>query len=167
MVPGVVPSSSLEHLAHALWTRFRGLVVLSVSAWLVSAPLSAYFFGRFTPVPLVSNVVAIPLAFLSVLAGCLSILTGQAVPVLADIFNHANLALVELLTLLTDCLSRIPGGSTHVGPVPAWTIWSWFALLGLVCSATRCKCSSHGHRTIVEHRKPTVVRGMPADESDS
>jgi competence protein ComEC len=140
MVPGAVPSG-IERLAHALWTRLRALVVLSVSAWLVSAPLSIYFFGRFTPVPLISNVVAIPLAFLSVLAGCLSILTGQALPVLADIFNHANLAVVGMLTLLTDCLSHLPGGSVHVGPVPAWPIWCWFVAMGAVVAFVQARPS--------------------------
>ena len=58
--------------AKGLWS----MVAMSISAWLVSAPLTAYFFGNFTPMGIVANLIVSPLSELVITAGCLSLVTG-------------------------------------------------------------------------------------------
>lgn len=116
------------------WTAkyLSSLVVLSVCAWLVSAPLSAYFFGRFSPVALLANLLAIPLTFLVVLTGCLSLITGCCFAVLAEVFNCANLALVSCLVRSTTIASAIPLGTYELPNPPLWTVLLWYMVLALM-----------------------------------
>ncbi len=108
------------------------VAVLSVCAWLVSAPLTAYFFERFTPVALLGNLLVIPLTFLIVLTGCLALITGSCFLVLAEVFNHANLALVTCLVRCTGFISKAPFGTQDVPQPPVWTVWLWYAALALL-----------------------------------
>jgi competence protein ComEC len=111
------------------------LVALSCSAWLVSAPLTAYYFGRFTPIAIVGNVLVVPLAFLIVLGGCLSLLLGSVLGVCAAIFNHANLALATVLVQALRLMSRVPGGAIDVPRPSPWAVGLWYALLAVFGAA--------------------------------
>jgi competence protein ComEC len=120
------------------WLRDWGsalgvLVAFSSSAWLVSTPLTAYYFGRFTPVGLLSNLVVIPVAYLVVLCGCLSLVGGLAGAFASSTFNYANVALVGLLMRLTRALAETPGGCIEVPAPPGWTVWAFMA--GLAAAA--------------------------------
>ena len=108
------------------------VAVLSACAWLVSAPLTAYFFERFTPIALLGNVFVIPLTFLVVLTGCLSLISGSCFVVLAEVFNHANLALVTCLVRCTGFISKAPFATQDVPRPPAWTVWIWYAAIALI-----------------------------------
>ncbi|MFC1463118.1 ComEC/Rec2 family competence protein [Verrucomicrobiota bacterium] len=106
------------------------LTAISCSAWLASAPLTAYYFGRFAPIALVGNLVVIPLVFLIVLAGCLSLLLGSCVWVLAEIFNNANLALIWVLSYTMKAVRGIPFGSMDVAQPPIWLVLGWYVFFG-------------------------------------
>ncbi|MEI6972478.1 MAG: ComEC/Rec2 family competence protein [bacterium] len=106
------------------------LLVLAVAGWLVSTPLSAYYFGRFSIVALPANLIIIPMAFLILVAGCLSIALGPCLLLFADIFNHANLALVTLMLRSMDLLARIPGGSIEC-KWPLWAMLLWYLILAI------------------------------------
>ncbi len=107
------------------------LAGVSVAAWLVSAPLIATYFGRIAPVALLANVFVVPMAFLIVLCGSLSVVLGLFLVVGADIFNHASLSLTQLLLAGLRALSMIPGGCVKVGHVPWWVSLLWYGLLGI------------------------------------
>jgi len=108
------------------------LWAVSCAAWLASAPLMAYFFGRFAPIALLSNLVVVPLAFLIVLAGCLSLLAGSCVEWFSEIFNHANLALIAGLVRTMELMAQIPLGHIRVPEPPAWILALWYGALGLL-----------------------------------
>jgi ComEC/Rec2-related protein len=110
-----------------LWSS----VAMSCSAWLVSAPLTAWYFCNFTPIGLVSNLIVIPVSFFVILAGCLSLVLGACVYELAVIFNHANLVLVELLVRSMQFMASLPCANIKVEPPPVWMIVLWYALLML------------------------------------
>lgn len=115
------------------------LFAMSCAAWLASTPLTAYFFGRFIPIALLSNLLVVPLAFLVVLAGCLSLVLGSCLALFADIFNHANLALVSVMVGSMKLAERMPYGSIEVSKPPLWLVWAWYALLiaGIVLAASQ------------------------------
>jgi len=108
------------------------LLALACAAWLVSAPLTAYFFGRFSPIALLSNLLVMPLTFLIVLTGSLSLVLGSLLMVFAGIFNHANVVLVSVLLKVTGILSAVPGGSVELGTPPLWAVLAWYVLLAAV-----------------------------------
>lgn len=127
------------------WERWRrsglhyicSLAALSCAAWLASAPLTAYFFGRFTPIALIGNIVVIPLALLIVISGCLSLILGTIWVWFGEVFNHAAFALVTLLVHFTRLITHVPLGSLHVPKPPLWSVTSYYALLGVLAIAWR------------------------------
>jgi competence protein ComEC len=108
------------------------LTAVSVAAWLTSLPLTAYLFGRFSPVALVCNIVVIPLNFFIVLSGCLAIVIGPCVSWVADIFNHASLLLMYVTVRIMELLMEIPGGNFHDVYFPEWAVWAWYGAIGIV-----------------------------------
>jgi ComEC/Rec2-related protein len=116
-------------VARAVGEEAAGLVSLSIAAWLVSAPLTACFFSRFTPIGLISNLLVVPLSFLVMVAGCLSIAAGVWSPWLAVVFNSANVVLVNGMVWLTAVLSKIPGGNMEVEPWSAVAVVCWYVVL--------------------------------------
>lgn len=117
------------------WARRVGrraccLAALSLSAWLVSAPLTAYVFGRFSPVGLFSNVLVIPLASLIVLSGVLSLVLGSCWAALGTVFNNASLALIAVLMRCLEGLWRLPVSNLEVARPPLAGVLAWYVLLG-------------------------------------
>jgi len=115
------------HQSAMLWTV--RMFSVSLAAWLTSTPLSLYFFGRFSPVALLGNLIAVPLAFLILLAGCLSVLTGTMIGFLGEIFNCANWGFVTLLISGMRMLEKIPYGWIECGRIPLWGVFIWYAVL--------------------------------------
>ncbi len=113
---------------HALKFGVR-MFSVSLAAWLTSMPLSLHFFGRFSPVALLGNFVALPLAFLILVTGCLSLAAGVVAEWLSVVFNHANWCFVRLLVGGMRGLERIPFGWMEGPRVSLWGVLAWYALL--------------------------------------
>jgi len=109
-----------------LGRQASALLALNLAAWIASTPLTAYYFGRFTPISLVSNFLVIPVSALALVAGCLSMLLGPCVSLAADVFNHANLFLMSVLVGSMQALLKIPGGSILIAPWPLWAVALWY-----------------------------------------
>lgn len=100
--------------------RFLGgkivaVIAVSVSAWLASAPLTVYFFHRFAPVAVLSNIIVVPLALLIVTTGCLSLVLGSCLGWFAIAFNWLNLLFVSFLLFMLRLFENIPYGSMDIG----------------------------------------------------
>ena len=115
------------------WQGIANLVMrtvsVSVAAWLTSAPLSLLFFGRFSPVALIGNVLAVPLAFLILVTGCLSIGIGSVAGWAGEIFNHANWCFVRFLVAGMQAIERVPYGWTECDRIPLFMVVIWYAVL--------------------------------------
>ncbi|MDP6631113.1 MAG: ComEC/Rec2 family competence protein [Kiritimatiellia bacterium] len=109
--------------------RVAALAAVSVSAWLISAPLIACYFGRVAPVALIANIFVVPMAFLVVLSGSLAIVLGLFLSIGPDLFNHATLALTHALMAGLRALAWIPGGCFKVGAVPLWFPAIWYGAI--------------------------------------
>lgn len=123
--------SSPVRLSRAAGRYLASLAAVSVAAWLSSAPLMAWYFGRIAPIGVLSNVVLIPPAALTVLSGCLSFTGGACLGLVAEIFNHAALALVTLLLAIVDVLQAVPFGRFEVERPPLVFVVAWYAVLAL------------------------------------
>ena len=119
-----------------VWLSLRkyllGLLTVSIAAGLVSTPLTAHFFGRITPVALLGNLLVVPLTFLLVLCGSISIVCGGALPLIAEIYNFASLGLSKMLVGILRLMSWIPHSSYEVRPWPLWAVLLSYAMLGCV-----------------------------------
>ena len=107
----------------ALWGYVASLGVTTGAAFIASVPLTALFFGSFTTLSLVANLIVVPLTFCIVLSGWLSIL----LPVAADIFNHAALVFINGLLGTVGTLSRLPGTHGTVSPPPLTALLFWYS----------------------------------------
>ncbi len=123
------PESRWVRWGRSLLRWFLFLLIASWAAWLATAPLAARWFNLVSPVALLANLAVIPAATLALLAGCLAIVSGMLAPVLAEIFNFANVALVSCLLGAIDLMARIPGGHAYVASPPAWSVAAWYGVL--------------------------------------
>jgi ComEC/Rec2-related protein len=110
------------HMLRAAWAT----LTLSTAAWFTSLPLSAYFFGNVSLVSLVGNMVAIPMSFLIVLTGSLSLILGSVWLLLGEILNYANLALITVLIKFLSLLAAIPHACVTVPRPPVWVLPLWY-----------------------------------------
>ncbi|NLB56151.1 MAG: hypothetical protein GX811_10385, partial [Lentisphaerae bacterium] len=151
-----------------LKTAFINLVVVSSSAWIASAPLTAYYFNQINPSGLIANLIVVPIVFAVVFLGLLSLLLGSIHPVLCIPFNKLQIPLVGIITKSTAVASIMPGGFINVKSPPIWVVVAWFTaiwtlvllqkhkkriafpLIGIVCLYIICSFVQERHLFIVD-----------------
>ena len=111
------------------------LVITSCAASLASMPVTAYYFGRLSPIALVGNLVVVPLTFCTVLSGWLSILFPWA----SAVFNHASVLFINIMLTGISWLDRIPGSSFEVEAPPAAALVLWYGSLILLLVHVRTR----------------------------
>jgi competence protein ComEC len=107
-----------------------GVASLAIVAWLVTTPLTACWFGRFTLAALPANLFTVPASALIMLSGCLTLLLGHVWMGFAEIFNNASFGLLEIMLWMLRWLQRMPGGNVEVEPWGVWLVAAWYAVLG-------------------------------------
>ena len=121
----------------AVGRRLLDLAALSLACWLAAAPLTATWFNTVSPVALPGNMVVVPGAFLVVLTACLGLLTGSWLPVLGEIFNHANRWFIDGLLLFVDGMDQW-GFAYRLVPSPSpWGVAAWYGLIAVAVAALR------------------------------
>ncbi len=128
----LLPDPTWKTFARRLGLEFGGLVAMTLAAALVSAPLTALYFGSVSPIGLLGNLLAVPLASLMILSGALSIALGSIGLLFASLFNHANVALAFALHQFISFLSSVPGGHWIIEPPPLWGILLCYAGIILI-----------------------------------
>lgn len=123
------PDPRWQEALRGLWQMFADMLSVSLAAWLVTAPLTVLFFGNFSLVGLPANLIVVPLSSLVIITGVLSLALGGCTLFLADLFNHANLALIALMTESTRWFAAIPNGCLKVEIPPLWMILLFYAAL--------------------------------------
>jgi ComEC/Rec2-related protein len=100
----------------------NSLVITSMTAFIASVPLAALFFGSFSPVSLVGNLIVVPLTFCIVLCGWLSIV----LPIASEVFNHAAVVFVNGLLSAVSTFAEWPGAYWYVPPPSLLAILFWY-----------------------------------------
>ena len=101
------------------------LTITSIAAGFASVPLTMLYFGMFSPIALIGNLIVVPLTFCVVLCGWISILF----PMLSYIFNQAAVVFINLMLGCVQWLDQIPGSSVVVEPPPLLAVILWYASL--------------------------------------
>lgn len=117
-----------------VFVRAVGLLALtSAAAWLFSVPLTARFFNTVSPVALIGNLAIIPLTFMIVLTGCLTLLFAHFSSLLI-IFNSANRVFVGMLIYIIKKLGALPGAYSFVRAPSFGILILWYAgLVSIFC----------------------------------
>ena len=105
-------------------------MVVSVAAFVATAPIVAHHFGQVAPVSIVANLPAIPLTSLAIVWIGAACVAEPVSPALARLLaDGASLAL-EALTKVVDAAAAVPGGHAQIAR-PQWWLWAavGFALL--------------------------------------
>ena len=125
-----------EELPQGRWIRETGLFatrfgLVTVSAWIATAPLTAYFFNLFSPVALGMNLLVIPSAFFILMAGVMSLLSAPLSGWLSGTFNHAAWAVSSFLSWCIEWAADLPGGHWFVRTPPAAGILAGYLILSV------------------------------------
>lgn len=104
------------------WLRLYalGLTGLSLAAWLGSLPLMLYWFHLVSPVSVVANVVAFPLALVILALGVMALGAALVSNAWAVLVNNANWFFAKGLIAWVRFVSLVPGGHVYVGPPEGW-----------------------------------------------
>jgi len=114
---------------HQVRRALADTLAMSLAAWLASVPLTAFYFGRFTPGGLLANLVVVPAAFLITITGALSILSSAVSTFAAEVFNHAAACGTAVMVAASRLTAGLPGATLRVPPPPAVLIAVWYAAL--------------------------------------
>lgn len=94
------------------WQALQGAVAINLAAALVGTLSAIAFFGVFTPVGVVANLLLIPLAGIAILGGFASLVTGCfGLPPAGLLFNHAAALTVAAMQGLLEHLVALPGAA--------------------------------------------------------
>lgn len=137
------PDPAWKNTLREFALAFASLTAMTLAAALVTAPLTALYFGSIAPIGLLGNLLAVPLSSLIIVTGALSLTLGSCALVFADIFNHANVALAFILNHFIAFLSAVPGGHWTVAPPPLWIILLLYAIMLVTRFAIWVRASPH------------------------
>ena len=91
------------------WRPFASAGAVTSVAWLAGLPWNITLFHQLTPVALLANLVAVPMAFVNLTLGFLAVLAAPIGP-LTPCLNRLNATCAETLFSFVQWASRIPGG---------------------------------------------------------
>ncbi len=106
--------SKRQRLGVALWKMFAQSTGVSIAAWLGSLLFMAGYFHLISPVAIVANAVAVPLAFLILALGLMSLIVAVPLPSWVAVVNAANWACAKVLLAAVALFARAPGGFLYV-----------------------------------------------------
>jgi beta-lactamase superfamily II metal-dependent hydrolase len=130
----VPPSIWKQQLGWAGQWALRATLA-TLCAWLATAPAVAWHMGRFSTLSLLVNLFALPLLFVSMIAGFATLTASFISAPLAAMLGWVTSEIFGLLELLTRACAGIPGSSVDL-PRPALAtiliyaalmLWIWFA----------------------------------------
>jgi competence protein ComEC len=116
-------------------TLIRESLAVTCAAQLGVLPLQLYFFNRFTPTALVSNLAMVPLAGCAVALALITIIAGAAWPALGELFGGAAWLAARALTGAGHYFSRGLAPAAKLWPAlgsvpilgPRWDLQFWVA----------------------------------------
>lgn len=112
--------------------KLWGMVAVSLAAQLGTAPLVAYYFGRFSCYFLLTNLLAIPLTVLILYTSCLLFALSFA-PLLQDVVAVALTWMTQLLNHYLSLLASLPGASVEGIHINVWQLALLYVIIACVC----------------------------------
>ncbi len=96
------------------WKQIASAGGVTLSAWIGSFVFMAGYFHLISPVAIVANAVAVPLAFMVLALGLMALLCGTFSANLVALVNQANWVTTKALLASLAFFSKAPGGYVYV-----------------------------------------------------
>ncbi|MBN1353214.1 MAG: ComEC family competence protein [Candidatus Omnitrophica bacterium] len=113
--------------------RFKSYILKSLSvsmaAWIGLLPLTAHYFGLFSPVVVIANIIVIPLLVLIMGCGILFISLGFLSPFLSNIIAQSIWPFILALIFTVSTLKKIPLSYVEMNPPGTYAILLYYVML--------------------------------------
>jgi competence protein ComEC len=107
--PRITACLKVESVKSKFLRFFIDGAIVSVSAWLGTAGIIAYYFKIISPITVLANLFIVPLAALITVCGFSLVILGFVWPALASVCSYSVELLVLLLLHINNFLIKIPG----------------------------------------------------------
>ena len=135
--PWAPPESRRRRILRQLVLYVVSMLLTTAAVWITTTPLSARFFNLVAPMALPSNLLVIPLSFVVLVTGVLTVLFGALSAWMAEVFNHANRVFTSVMLESIEWFASWRGGYTYVPTPPVWFVAAWFGWMALLRMARR------------------------------
>lgn len=117
---------------------FTQYISLSVTAYLIAAPLAAWHFGMFSPYAIGLTVLVFPLVVAVLVPGYVAMALAGVTPNLSGLFATVAARAASILAWGVECIASLPGLSLSVRPVSAgWVVLYYAALIAVLFARRR------------------------------
>ena len=96
-----------------IWHGFAAAVGVNIASWAGSLIFMAGYFHLISPAAIIANFIAVLLSFCILALGLASVISA-AIPVIAILFNHANVLCAGSLLTIIAAFAKIPRGYFYV-----------------------------------------------------
>lgn len=127
LAPELIPRWQQLLRAAARWSLT--MFVTSLAAWLGSLPITAYYFHIFNPIALLANIVIVPLSGLALASSLGSLICGDWLPWIGELFNHSAWFFMKLMVEASHRATELPGAYLFVPTPSAFTFILYYGLL--------------------------------------
>jgi ComEC/Rec2-related protein len=103
-----------QRLGFLGWQAIAGAIGVTIAAWCGSLLFTAGYFHLFSLSAIGANLISVPLAFLILALGVITLITAPVVKFLAVIFSNANWACAKFLLVVVRFFAATPGGYQYV-----------------------------------------------------
>ncbi|HEV2148658.1 MAG TPA: DNA internalization-related competence protein ComEC/Rec2, partial [Longimicrobiaceae bacterium] len=153
-----VPPAWREHPA-SRWALES--MVVSLAAFVATAPFTAYHFGQVAPVSILANLPAIPLTSLALIGVGISAVVEPVVPPLGRMFADGTGLALDLLGGVARHAAELPGGHRAVAPPQGW-LWAAVAVAVLLALDAGAKLRARVRWTVATGAACAAFLGLPA-----
>ncbi|MCK5271795.1 MAG: DNA internalization-related competence protein ComEC/Rec2 [Sedimentisphaerales bacterium] len=108
---------------------FWGLFVVSLVAWVVGLPLSAYYFNRIAVWSALASVILYPLIALTMLVGLAKMILAGLIPIFGSCLTEPLSVLGRMVIFIVDGFERLPYNGINTAAPPVWSIAVFYILL--------------------------------------
>jgi competence protein ComEC len=112
--------------------NIKETVVSTVSTQIFVLPFLVYMSGIISPAAFPANLLVLPLVPVTMLLGFITALLAFVSKWLAIIPGFAAYGLLAYILAVTHFFARIPFGSFLIQQFPAWGIWLWYGVYGII-----------------------------------
>ena len=116
----------------ALVGTWRQTLWVAFVAWAAGVPIAAHVFGRVTPGGLLANLVLLPSAVVTVVAGATGLMASFVSETVAAHLNNLSALFTKAMVGVSSAVARLPGANLETGPWPTWVCLAWYRAMLLL-----------------------------------
>ena len=133
-----IPKSEKKKARNRISRALTASVSVTLSATVLSGPLAAFYFGTFSLIGIVTNLLVIPVVsviFWGVLAVCLT----AGLPILPELIAGGTGWLIRYVLKISHLLGRLPNAAVYTASpyISLWLVFLCALMLALICGRLR------------------------------